>query len=421
MTCPACRSEPLVELDLPEGARVELCGACKGMLLGADALERLAGGSGVHAATEPCDGALGLLDCLRCNTASWQARSIPGAPSAGLYACGMCGMVWLLPGELDRLRARLQVDRWRSRVRASAAPLASSAGSASGASVPSPSMPDESPLGEVLLAERARAEPIDRISFEHGASSWLGPPVAFVLGLVSCSTEGGRFFGALVGMPFHELGHALTSWLSSRFALPLPFFTLWLEEQSVLFGLVVAGVIGGFGLRSWLEQRRFGVALAFMLLVLQVGMSWLVPARSTLMLQILGGALGEIVLGGFVLVAFYFPLPDRLRWDFWRWPLLAPGSICLAHALLLWSRAVENVRHMPWGSAVGSESDGDMNRLVSSFGWKAPELASFYLKATWGVLAALALAVGWAWHRSRRAESAALVIEVPRRPVARRS
>jgi hypothetical protein len=382
--CPVCCTEPLVELEVAEKTRVELCRVCKGMLLDAEVLAQLAGGSNIEASTEPRVGSLTLRACLRCNTDSWQARSIPGA-EPGLYACGVCGMLWLLPGELDRLRALWLAERRRARVLAPELTVRAPAGP--GASPP---------LGAVL-------EPFDRVSFERGTGNWLAAPVALVLALLFCTTGTGRFFGALIGMPFHELGHALASWLSSRFAVPLPFFTVWHEEQSALFGLVVAAIITAFGARSWLEQRRFGVALAVVLLALQVGMSWLAPTRLTSMLQILGGALGEIVLGALVLVAFHFPLPDRLRWDFWRWPALAPGAISLAHALLLWSRAARDVRHLPWGSAIGDESDGDMNRLVNGFGWRASELVAFYLKAAVVSVVLLAVAQTWAWRRARRA------------------
>jgi hypothetical protein len=99
------------------------------------------------------------------------------------------------------------------------------------------------------------------------------------------------------------------------------------------------------------------------------------------MCQILGGGLGEIVLGALVLVAFHFPLPARLRWDFWRWPALLPGGVCFGHAALTWIAAARDARRIPWGSAIGSESDGDMNRIVRDFGWSAAELSRFYLAA----------------------------------------
>ena len=419
--CPACRAEPLVELEAAPGACVELCRACRGMLLDLETLERLAGGD-CDAAMVPHPSEPALGPCLRCNTTSWETRELLGAEGPALYVCGVCRMVWLLPRQLERLRERVLSERRRTRTAraagaTSADPAASAAAveqrdersvDASLASGPSLSPASDggvqpAAIGMAVAPRLADLEPFDRVSFEHGTANWLAAPVALVIALLFCMTSTGRFFGSLVGMPFHELGHALTSWLSSRFAVPLPFFTVWHDRQSVLFGLVVAASIGAFGVRSWLEQRRFGVALAGVLLVLQLGLSWLVPARLTLMLQILGGALGEIVLGALVLVAFHFPLPDRLRWDFWRWPALAPGSLCLANALLLWFRAARDVRHMPWGAAIGDESDGDMNRLVNGFGWRARELASFYLKVALASVVVLALAQVWAWYRARRA------------------
>jgi hypothetical protein len=416
--CPACCTEPLVELWVAEAARVELCRACKGMLLDEEVLARLADGASLEASTEPSAGNLALRACLRCNTDSWQARAVPGVQHPGSYACGVCGMLWLLPGELDRLRALWLAERRRARLLARAGGDSESSDARASSLSSTPATPAAAALapevGRLVPTPlddsgppTAALEPFDRVSFERGTANWLAAPVALVLALLFCSTAAGRFFGALISMPFHELGHALTSWLSSRFAVPLPFFTVWHAEQSVLFGLLVAGTITAFGARSWLERRRFGVLLALVLLIAQVGMSWLVPARLTSMLQILGGALGEIVLGALVLVAFHFPLPDRLRWDFWRWPALAPGSICLAHALLLWARAVRDVRHVPWGAAIGNESDGDMNRLVDVFGWRASELASFYLKAAVLSVLFLVVAQAWAWQRSRRATSVA--------------
>ena len=61
---------------------------------------------------------------------------------------------------------------------------------------------------------------------------------------------------------------------------------------------------------------------------------------------------------------------------------------------------------MPWGSAVGSASDGDMNRLVRDYHWSAEELATFYHRATWLTLLALVGAHVAACLRLRRARAA---------------
>jgi hypothetical protein len=251
----------------------------------------------------------------------------------------------------------------------------------------------DAPVAMKSAVPRRDGEPFEPISFDEGIGNRLGAPLALAFGFAFCATRTGQFFGSLMSMPFHELGHALASWLSSRFALPLPFFTVWSNDQSLPFGLALGGVLGWFGFHSWREGRRFGLVVAGALLAAQLWLSCFVSARASLMCQILGGGLGEIVLGGLVLVAFHFPLPARLRWDFWRWPALLPGGVCFGHAALTWVAAARDHRRIPWGSAIGDESDGDMNRLVQGFGWSAPELARFYL----GAACVSALVIGAAY------------------------
>jgi hypothetical protein len=269
--------------------------------------------------------------------------------------------------------------------------LALAASDALGAAAPIPSTAPR-------MAPPRDGEPFEPISFDAGLGNRLGAPLALALGLAFAATGAGRFFGSLVSMPFHELGHALASWLGSRFAVPLPFFTVWSNERSLLFGLALAALLGWFGFRSWLEGRRFGLVVASVLLAAQLWLSCLMSARSSLMCQILGGAVGELALGALVLVAFHFPLPARLRWDFWRWPALLPGGVCFGHAALTWLAAARDARRIPWGSAIGQESDGDMNRLVRDFGWSAAELVRFHLGAAclcaFVIGAAYALAFG---------------------------
>jgi hypothetical protein len=130
--------------------------------------------------------------------------------------------------------------------------------------------------------------------------------------------------------------------------------------------------------------------------------TFLISPRTTLMWQIMAGGLGEIFFGGFILIAFHYPLPDRFRWDFWRYIAVIPGSICFVQALVLWRTASKDVSQMPWGSAIGSESDGDMNRLVSNFGWEATDLAEFYLVASYVALAALVATYAYAVVRLKR-------------------
>lgn len=380
--CPVCISSALSPFTVRDDVTVELCHGCKGMLVDERAFEQLAGPFDLGALGEDGVALAGLGPCLRCNTANWRWRALAGEVRAGLGMCGTCGMIWFQAGELDRLQRHLLAERRRARRASTIAPTAEREPTAGDAAVAMKS-----------AVPRRDGEAFEPISFDEGIGNRLGAPLALAFGFAFCSTRAGQFFGSLMSMPFHELGHALASWLGSRFALPLPFFTVWSNDQSLPFGLALGGVLGWFGFHSWREGRRFGLVVAGALLAAQLWLSCFASARASLMYQILGGGLGEIVLGGLVLVAFHFPLPARLRWDFWRWPALLPGGVCFGHAALTWVAAARDVRRIPWGSAIGDDSDGDMNRLVHGFGWSAPELARFYL----GAACVSALVIGAAY------------------------
>jgi hypothetical protein len=66
---------------------------------------------------------------------------------------------------------------------------------------------------------------------------------------------------------------------------------------------------------------------------------------------------------------------------------------------MLWRTVAADVSQMPWGSAIGSEDDGDMNRLVQQFHWSANALAEVYLTTAYLALAALAVAYAYAGYR----------------------
>ena len=189
---------------------------------------------------------------------------------------------------------------------------------------------------------------------------------------------------------------------SSRIAIPLPFFTFWYHDQSLLMGLVVVGVLGWLIFHTYRERNRFMLGVAVAMLAAWGIATFLISPTTTLMWQILAGALGEILFGAFLLVAFHFPLPDRFRWDFWRWVAIIPGSLCFVHATLLWRTVSADVSQMPWGSAIGADSDGDMNRLVQQFNWSANDLADFYLAVAYACLGALLATYLYAAYRLKR-------------------
>ena len=371
---------PLAAYEASPGVQVELCGHCRGLFLDRDEIRQLVGRGSLAKATEVVPVSLGDeigMRCPKCVDPAMQPLRILEAGEAEAWQCRACGGMWLGEGAFFALARSLRTS-------VPAVRRASSLG------VPSSPVTD---VGSGLAHSRSR--------HDKGLENLFALPAALALSWLFCSGWFGRLLASMVGMPFHELGHAAASWLSSRIAIPLPFYTVWFDDQSILMGAIVAAGLGWLGFHTYREKNHFMLGVTGITFAAWAVTTFLISPTTTLMWQILAGVLGEITFGAFLLVAFHFPLPDRFRWDFWRWPAMIPGALCFMHALLLWRQVSADVSQMPWGSAIGAESDGDMNRLVQQFNWSANDLADFYLGVAYACLALMAVAYAYAAYRVR--------------------
>lgn len=209
----------------------------------------------------------------------------------------------------------------------------------------------------------------------------LGVPVALLLALSLSFTQLGRSVLFALTIQFHELGHALVAWLSSRAALPLPFgFTFWQEERSTFVGLCVVFLIGVFSYRAWLEQKRIGLCLGVGALLLWGLFSCILSAERSMMWVIAGGVAGEFILSALAISAFHFPLPDRLRWDFVRFFALVPATAVWLASTRLWLGVARQTEPMPMGTLLGiGDVSGDLDRLISDYGFSEASLTKLYL------------------------------------------
>jgi hypothetical protein len=219
----------------------------------------------------------------------------------------------------------------------------------------------------------------DRIEFDNPWVELCALPAAISFAALFGSSPLGRLLMMPFQIQFHELGHALAAWLSSRAALPLPFgFTFWKEEQSLFTGACMLFLLGVLSYRSARERKPFAMALSLALLLAFLVLSLLVPPERSRMLMILAGLAGELILTSLVLVAFYFPLPDRLRWDFFRFIALVPAAGSWVAALSLWRAIARGTRALPMGSLLGGDGSGDLDRLIAEYGFSDQAITALY-------------------------------------------
>lgn len=221
------------------------------------------------------------------------------------------------------------------------------------------------------------------------------------------------FFDALMWftsvIPFHEMGHAYTAWLGGRFALPvgaiIPSAALTFigQERSVFVTLVFWTLLTTISYRAYWQKLYFIFASSLVLLLTSVVM---VFAMSNVELGVwisFGGIAGEFWLSAFVIVAFYFPSFERLRWDFFRFPALGIAGFCFVHAETQWTKIKAGLALMPSGSAMSSEglSDkhGDINRLIDA-GWTREQIVHSYLLIGKACLAIIIVVYFWQLHIS---------------------
>jgi len=197
----------------------------------------------------------------------------------------------------------------------------------------------------------------------------------------------------------HEWGHATIAWLSGYRAIPLPFGWTNVEEtRSLWVYFSVLALIGLFGHSSWRERRYWGMGVAMGLCLLQLWLTWGISTDTFGMLLAFGGVGGEFYLCAFLMISFFFPLPQRFRWEINRFPVNFAAAVTFWNAYSLWNKIDRGQAFIPWGTLLGGEGDagGDMNILVN-YGWSYDRIIE-YLLYHWQSLCICHLGGIWIYH-----------------------
>lgn len=220
----------------------------------------------------------------------------------------------------------------------------------------------------------------DRFSYDDPVANALALPVTALLawGLIATGLSE-LLFGFRIWV--HEFGHATVAWLRGYRAIPLPFgWTSYIPERSLF---VYGGILVLLALLFWTarqERLRWLQGFTVLAAILQFYMTWQLSERQFGELMAFSGIGGEFYLSALMLVGFYFRLPDRWRWDFYRYPLLVLAAVAFWKNYWRWHRIALGVEQIPFGSLLGGEGDanGDMNQLLDGYGWSVERIVTTY-------------------------------------------
>jgi hypothetical protein len=178
----------------------------------------------------------------------------------------------------------------------------------------------------------------------------------------------------MLAMVLHESGHAITAWLTGRWAVPLLWVTMHGEERSWWVVLAVTSAIMYRGFLAWKSQRRGLLYAAGAMLIVQLIFLSFLPAGASI---VFGGDAGALVLGTILMATFYVPRESAIykSWGL-RWGLLAIGAISFMQVFLVWSGPIEDI---PFGEIEGVNLS-DPSLLTTVYGWSVTQLVDRYMR-----------------------------------------
>jgi hypothetical protein len=212
-------------------------------------------------------------------------------------------------------------------------------------------------------------------------------PLALLLARLVAGT-GLRMAAGMLAMVLHESGHAITAWLTGRWAVPLLWVTPHGQERSWLIVVLVTAVILFAGFLAWQAERPGWLLIAAAVLVLQLVVLTL-PAEAMI---IFFGDGGAMVLATILMATFYAPRESALykSWGL-RWGLLFIGALSFMHVFLMWRGPLED---LPFGEIEGVNLS-DPSLLTEMYGWSVLQMVDRYIRLGMFCLAALLALYIW--------------------------
>ena len=229
---------------------------------------------------------------------------------------------------------------------------------------------------DASAVDTARSDAVSELKYRI-----LALPLALLAARLVTGT-GLRLATGMLAMVLHESGHAITAWLTGRWAVPLPWVTPHGQERSWGIVLLVTAAIIFVGFVAWKAERWGWVLIAGAVLILQL-VALSSPAETMIVFFGDGGAL---VLATILMATFYAPR-DSAIYKSWglRWGLLVIGALSFMHVFLMWKGPLED---LPFGEIEGVNLS-DPSLLTEMYGWTVLQMVDRYVRLGEACLVAL--------------------------------
>ena len=222
----------------------------------------------------------------------------------------------------------------------------------------------------------------------------VGVPAALVIAFAFHSWSTGRFMQrTALAMPLHELGHAVTGWLSGFACVPMLWKTRIPETRGFAMPVLVGAIAVALVTLGW-RARRIGLGAAGAAVGVGALYATTRPVETAQAAITFGGDGGAMVLGTLLMIAFFVGPESRLRAGALRYGLLAIGAAAFVDAFSLWSGARASPDLIPFGEIEGVGLS-DPSKLQDVYGWSEHAIVHRYVTLGTGCL--VVLAVVWAW------------------------
>ncbi len=204
-------------------------------------------------------------------------------------------------------------------------------------------------------------------------------------------------------MPVHELGHSVTAWLCGFWSIPTLWKAITAETRGFVTPLVVLGAVGFTAWRAWTKENWLVVALAGVILLLQLVGTLGIKEKTAMMLVVFGGDGLGMILATLLMASFYFGKETNLYKGSLRWGFVAIGAAAFVDMFSLWWSTRSDKGRIPFGEMEGI-GHSDATKLVDDYGWTIDQLVNRHVAV--GVLCLLALAAVYAWGAWRAWQAA---------------